>query len=307
MSENDNIDLKPVFKWPGGKRRLAHDILPLIHVGGGTYVEPFVGGGAILLALRPKKAIINDSNAELINTYTCIRDHTDELLNALKMHESKNNADYFYSIRAKDRIPDFIANTPPVERAARILYLNKTCYNGLFRVNKAGQFNAAYGRYKHPIIVDEPAIRALAEYLSTNDVTITCGDYKKILNDIPQDSFVYLDPPYMPVSVSSSFTGYTPDKFNHENQIELKAYCDKLSARGIPFLESNSNATEVMGLYKAYNIINVRANRCINKIASKRGAVMETLISNYHSTDGKLTISCSYVDQGTHNTRITRS
>lgn len=199
--------LRPVLKWVGGKRQLLDVIAPLIPPSPTLYVEPFVGGAAVLLHKHPQKALINDANEELINVYRIVRDDPDALLDLLYKHEQKNSSDYFYEIRGLDRMVEFNRLTD-VQRAARIIYLNKTCFNGLFRVNSAGQLNAPYGRYKHPSIVNEPGIRALSNYLQ-GDITIRCGDYAECLRDLPKGAFVYFDPPYMPITATSAFTGYT--------------------------------------------------------------------------------------------------
>ena len=270
-----SMDLKPIVKWAGGKRQLLHEITPLIP-DFSTYIEPFVGGGAVLLHLQPSHAIVNDSNSELINMYRCVRDCTDELLVLLRNHEKHNSADYYYQVRAWDREPDY-AQRPCVERAARILYLNKTCYNGLYRVNSSGYFNTPYGRYQHPQIVNEPALRQLADYLH-RDVTLLCGDYTQALRNLPRDSFVYLDPPYMPVNSTSSFTSYTQNGFTFDDQIRLKNECDRLAAQGIHFLQSNSDTPEIRELYSDYEIVTVKAHRAVNSRADKRGKVNEVLI-----------------------------
>jgi len=270
-----NPMLKPILKWVGGKRQLLEDITPLISKCS-TYVEPFVGGGAVLLDMQPAKAIINDYNAELINVYRCVRDHTEELLDMLREHERLNTSEYFYKVRAYDREPDF-GQRSDVERAARIIYLNKTCFNGLYRVNSAGQFNSPYGRYKNPAIVNEPAIRALAKYLN-GDIKILCGDYTQALKGLRKGAFVYFDPPYMPISSSSSFTGYTEGGFDYDEQVRLKKECDKLSSRGIHFLQSNSDCEEIRDLYSDYEILTVKAKRAINSRGSSRGEINEVLI-----------------------------
>ncbi|MGB4440364.1 MAG: Dam family site-specific DNA-(adenine-N6)-methyltransferase, partial [Sedimentibacter sp.] len=189
----------PVLKWVGGKRQLLKEILPLIPKDISTYYEPFVGGGAILFALQPKKAVINDYNAELINVYKVIMNNPIELIETLEELEEKNNSEYFYKIREKDRSSDY-NKLSDIERAARIIYLNKTCYNGLYRVNQAGQFNSPYGKYKNPNIVNSPTVKALHDYFNNNSITITSGDYKDILKKIRAStkSFMYLDPPYYP-------------------------------------------------------------------------------------------------------------
>lgn len=274
-----NLLLSPILKWVGGKRQLLSEIIPLIDESCDNYVEPFIGGGAVLFRLQPKKAIINDYNTELINVYRTVRDDLDGLVALLKKHEKYNSSDYYYEVRALDRTPDFdkMSNS---EKAARIIYLNKTCYNGLYRVNSLGQFNSPYGRYKNPNIVNEVVLRAISKYLNGNEISIRSGDYKDVLNDIEKNSFVYLDPPYMPISSSSSFTGYTEGGFGYDKQVELKEECDKLNSKGVHFLQSNSDCEEIRELYKAYRIKVVKAKRAINSDAKKRGQINEVLIYN---------------------------
>ncbi len=275
--------LSPVVKWVGGKRQLLKEILPLIPKDITTYYEPFVGGGAVLFALQPKKAVINDYNEELINVYNVIMDEPDELIKILEIHKEKNNSEYYYKVREIDRTPEY-KKLSNIERAARIIYLNKTCYNGLYRVNQAGQFNSPYGRYKNPNIVNLPTVKAINDYFNKNNITITSGDYKDALKKIraKTKSFVYFDPPYFPLSSSSSFTGYTDNGFGEEQQMELKNECDKLNKKGIRFLLSNSSCKFIEDLYKSdYNIKIIKAKRVLNSDGNKRGEIDEVLISNY--------------------------
>ena len=274
-----NLLLCPMLKWVGGKRQLLSEIVPMIDGRCSTYVEPFVGGGAVLFSMQPEKAIINDYNHELINVYEMVRDNLDELLEVLRIHASKNSSDYYYEVRALDREDSYKLMTN-VERAARIIYLNKTCYNGLYRVNSSGQFNSPYGRYKNPNIVNEAVLRAISMYFNTNDIRIIKGDYRESLKDLEQDSFVYLDPPYMPISSSSSFTGYTEGGFGYSSQVQLKEECDKLTQQGIRFVQSNSDCKEIRELYKDYKIKTVKAKRSINSVSKKRGEINEVLIYN---------------------------
>ena len=274
-----NLLLSPILKWVGGKRQLLSEIIPLIDESCDNYVEPFIGGGAVLFRLQPKKAIINDYNTELINVYRTVRDDLDGLVALLKEHEKYNSSDYYYEVRALDRTPDF-DKMSNLEKAARIIYLNKTCYNGLYRVNSLGQFNSPYGRYKNPNIVNEVVLKAISKYLNRNEISIRSGDYKDVLNDIEKNTFVYLDPPYMPISSSSSFTGYTEGGFGYDKQVELKEECDKLNSKGVHFLQSNSDCEEIRELYKAYRIKVVKAKRAINSDAKKRGQINEVLIYN---------------------------
>lgn len=273
----NNILISPILKWVGGKRQLLADIMPLINKSCSTYVEPFVGGGAVFFELQPKKAIINDYNIELINVYEVIRDFPEELIVILEEHNRENTEEYFYNLRALDRSEEY-AKLSNIQRAARIIYLNKTCYNGLYRVNSAGQFNSPYGKYKNPNIVNATTIRAMSKYLRNPKITIKQGDYKEALKGLRKGAFVYLDPPYMPISSSSSFTGYTENGFSYEQQIALKNECDKLKEKGISFLQSNSDCPEIRELYKEYDIRTVQAKRSINSNANKRGEISEVLI-----------------------------
>jgi len=278
-----NILIAPVLKWVGGKRQLISDIEPLIPKKISTYVEPFVGGGAVLFHLQPKKAIINDFNKELMNVYQVIKDNPNELIKVLKEHKDLNSEDYFYEIRSLDRRDDF-ENLSSVQKAGRIIYLNKTCYNGLFRVNRAGFFNTPYGKYKNPSIVNEVTIKAISNYFNSANIKFLTGDYKEALKSLRRGAFVYFDPPYMPNSSSSSFTGYTEHGFDYEKQVELRDECLKLHDRGVKFLQSNSYSPEILELYsdqKVFNIEIVKAKRSINSQSDKRGEISEVLIYNY--------------------------
>ena len=273
----------PALKWVGGKRQLISEIEPLIPKKISTYVEPFVGGGAVLFHLQPKKAIINDFNKELMNVYQVIKDNPNELIKVLKEHKELNSEDYFYEIRSLDRRDDF-ENLSSVQKAGRIIYLNKTCYNGLFRVNRAGFFNTPYGKYKNPSIVNEVTIKAISNYFNSANIKFLTGDYKEALKSLRRGAFVYFDPPYMPISSSSSFTGYTEHGFGYEKQVELRDECLKLHDRGVKFLQSNSYPPEILELYsdqKVFNIEIVKAKRSINSQSDKRGEISEVLIYNY--------------------------
>jgi DNA adenine methylase len=243
-----------------------------------TYYEPFVGGGALLFELQPKKAVINDFNDELINAYKVIKENPEGLIMDLKTHE--NESDYFYDLRCLDRNENYEELTS-IKKASRIIFLNKTCYNGLYRVNNSGQFNSPYGRYKNPNIVNEPTIRAISKYLNTNDIKIINSDFEKSLKGIRKGAFVYLDPPYHPLSASSNFTGYVQNGFSSDEQIRLRDLCNRLHAKGVKFLLSNSATKFIEELYSDFNITYVKANRSINSNALKRGEINEVLISNY--------------------------
>ncbi|HHU32520.1 MAG: DNA adenine methylase [Zhaonellaceae bacterium] len=269
----------PVLKWVGGKRQLLPDIEKHMPNKFSTYYEPFLGGGAVLFELQPQKAVVNDINEELINVYKVIRDHVEELIEDLKRH--KNEADYFYKIRELDRDKEKYNQLTSTQKASRILYLNKTCYNGLFRVNQQGEFNTPFGRYKNPNIVNENTLRAVSSYFNKAKITFKCGDFEEAVKGVRKGSFVYFDPPYDPVSVSANFTGYDKGGFDRDEQIRLKKLCDKLNSKKVNFLLSNSATDFILDLYKDYNITIVKAKRAINSKADKRGAVNEVLVKNY--------------------------
>jgi DNA adenine methylase len=271
---------QPVLKWAGGKRQLLPEIRKLIPKGIRTYYEPFLGGGAVLFNIQPRHAIVNDNNPELINMYTVIRDNVEELITDLQKH--RNESEYFYEIRELDRKPEYDVLTP-VQRASRLIYLNKTCYNGLFRVNKNGEFNAPFGRYKNPNIINEIVLKAVSNYFINNNIDFLNVDFEQAVVNARQTSFVYFDPPYYPISDSSSFTGYTLDGFNENDQIRLKNLCDRLNNRGVRWLLSNSSAPFILDLYENYHIDYVSASRAINSNAQGRGEVTEVLVRNYET------------------------
>ena len=269
----------PVLKWVGGKRQLLDVLTPLLPDKITTYCEPFVGGGALFFDLQPKTAYVNDINDELIRVYTVIKNDVEALITALQGF--KNEAEYFYSVRDWDRDKNKYTSFSDVQKAARILYLNKTCYNGLFRVNNAGEFNSPFGNYRNPNIVNAPTLRAVSSYLNTATVHLSSRDYTNVLKTLPKGTFVYLDPPYDPVSDTANFTGYSRGGFSQMDQIALRAACDELHARGIKFMLSNSATDFIKEQYAAYNITIVQAKRAINSDSTKRGEVDEVVVRNY--------------------------
>jgi len=282
-SKKKSMLVKPVVKWVGGKRQLLPEIDKLKPKTGtwNKYYEPFIGGGALLFHLQPKSAIINDFNEELINIYKVIKSSPEELITHLGTHE--NEEDYFYSLRGLDRNQDVYDSLSNIEKASRIIYLNKTCFNGLFRVNSSGEFNAPYGRYEKPNIQNKYTIRAVSKYFNDNEIEIKSGDYEKVLEKVDSNSFVYFDPPYDPVSDSSNFTGYTKNGFGRDEQKRLKLICDKLHKKGTKFLLSNSSTEFIQELYKNpdYKIHFVKAKRAISSKGDGRGPIFEILIRNY--------------------------
>lgn len=271
--------VSPFLKWVGGKRQLISEISKYIPKHINTYYEPFLGGGAILFHLQPEKAVVNDINTELINVYNTIKDDVDDLINDL--HRHKNNDDYFYSIRNLDRNKDQYSNLTNIEKASRLIYLNKTCYNGLFRVNRAGEFNTPFGNYKNPNIINEITLRAVSDYLNNSNIKFLNLDFADAVKDAEKGDFVYFDPPYDPISSSSSFTGYDKGGFNKNEQIELKTLCDNLNKKGVKFLLSNSSTPFILDLYKDYKIEFIKATRMINSKANLRGEIDEVLVRNY--------------------------
>lgn len=269
----------PVVKWVGGKRQLLDEITPLLPKRITSYCEPFLGGGAVLFSIQPTKAIVNDLNQDLITVYEVIRDDVESLLDSLKKHE--NTAEYFYSIRDLDRDKEAYQALTKVEKASRLIYLNKTCFNGLFRVNSSGEFNSPFGHYKNPNIVNEPVLRAVSIYFKANDISFYSEDFSETLKRVRKGGFVYMDPPYDPVSDTASFTGYNKGGFDKNEQIRLKQCCDELTQRGVKFMLSNSATAFIKELYSEYKITIVKAKRAINADASKRGAIEEVLIRNY--------------------------
>lgn len=279
MIPRSNKLIQPFVKWVGGKRQLLSEIekhIPNKILG---YYEPFIGGGALLFHMQPKKAVINDTNPELVNLYNVIKEYPENLIEDLKIHS--NDEAYFYEIRELDRNQKKFSALSDVERASRVIFLNKTCYNGLFRVNSSGEFNSPFGRYKNPNIVNEITIRAVSNYLSKNNIQILNTDYEGSLSNIRKGSFVYFDPPYDPVSESANFTGYTKGRFDRAEQIRLKKLCDKLHKKGVNFLLSNSSTEFIKDLYKDYTVFTVSANRAINSKGNGRGKVEEVLVKNY--------------------------
>lgn len=275
----EKLQIAPVLKWVGGKRQLLDAFAPLLPEKISSYCEPFFGGGAVLFSLQPSKAHINDINSELIQCYCTIRDCVDELINELRKY--RNEADFFYSVRNLDRDRSMYESLSDIERAARLLYLNKTCYSGLYRVNSAGEFNTPFGKYKNPNIVNEQALRAVSQYFNTADITFTSTDYSEVLRNVEKDTFVYLDPPYDPISTTANFTSYSKEGFGKDEQIRLRECCDELNSRGIRFMLSNSATPFIKEQYSQYNQTIVFAKRAINSVGTKRGKVDEIVIRNY--------------------------
>ncbi|KSU17469.1 DNA adenine methylase [Lactococcus lactis] len=284
MTKNiKNPLVKPFVKWVGGKKQLMEVINLYRPKTFGRYYEPFVGGGSVFMNLQYSKTTINDYNTELINVYEVVRDSVDELLSILKIHAENNSQEYFYSLREWDRT-GVLEKKSSVERAARFIYLNKTCYNGLFRVNAQGQFNVPYGRYKNPNIVNEEVLRADSKFLKKSTIKILKGDFEKSVKSAKKGDFIYLDPPYAPlVEDTHSFVGYTLNGFGYDEQLRLRDLFVKLDKKGCYVMLSNSSSKIIHELYKDYVETTeiVGATRMVNSKASGRGKVDEVLIMNY--------------------------
>lgn len=278
--------VKPFLKWAGGKRQLLPTLNQYAPTQFQNYYEPFVGAGALFLALQPRQAVINDLNAELINAYGVIQKQPEELLRQLRAH--RNNPEYFYQIRALDRVPHLYQQLTAVQRASRTIYLNKTCYNGLYRVNRKGQFNAPFGRYRNPLIADEAGLRNLHRFLSQRPVRLLNTDFEQAVQGARSNDFVYFDPPYDPASPSASFTAYQEAGFGRPEQRRLARVVQDLTRRGCRVMLSNSSTDFIRSLYKGYTQIRVNASRRINSVAQNRGLVEELLILNYHPENGQL-------------------
>lgn len=247
---------RPLLKWAGGKTQLLGEILPKIPKKYGRFIEPFFGGGAVFFAVRPTDGIIADSNPELINLYRSVADDVDGVISQLRCY--KNTEENFYAVRALN-----VSDLSNIEMAARTIFLNKTCFNGLYRVNKSGQFNVPFGRYKNPKIIDEDALKAASHLLRKN--TIICGDYKTVLqkNARPGD-FIFLDPPYLPISEYSDFKRYTKEQFYEEDHINLAEEVERLHKLGCYVILTNSNHPLVYEYYRKFSIEVVQTKRYIS-------------------------------------------
>lgn len=276
--------VKPYLKWAGGKRQLLPEIKKYIpaQINKYTYYEPFIGAGAVLFDLQPKRAVINDFNTQLILTYTVVRDQVEDLIEALRIHQENNSEDYFYEVRAQDRNPAEFQRLSEVEKAARLIFLNKTCFNGLYRVNSQGLFNVPYGRYRNPAICEEAALRAVHKYLVENEVGVLNGDFAQVTQNVDHRSFVYFDPPYHSPD-NTNFTGYQANGFNEVEQTRLRDTYLELTEQGAKCLLSNSDTDFIRELYndERFEIITVQAKRAINSNSAGRGEVNEVLIKNW--------------------------
>lgn len=270
------LNTTPVVKWAGGKRQLLSEIMQNLPKQFNQYFEPFIGGGALFFALQPEQGYISDINEELVNLYKVIQSDVYALIDALALHE--NTEDYFFRIRNIDRTHEY-ENWTDVQKASRFIFLNRTCFNGLYRVNSRGEFNVPYGRYKNPQLVNVENLLNCSELLK--QTLIAHADFTTIEALTKRGDFVYFDPPYMPLTPTANFTAYTKEGFDIEMQIKLKKLCDTLDKKGVHFLLSNSDVPFIRELYDEYTIKTVWASRAINASGNARGKITEVLVRNY--------------------------
>lgn len=268
---------RPFLKWAGGKSKLISQIrthLPEAHTYK-KYYEPFLGGGAVFFYLHPYESVLTDVNSELIVTYKCVKDNLSELVGLLKIHANNHSKEYYYQIRQT-------AVKTDLEKAARLIYLNKTCFNGLYRVNSKGQFNVPLGRYKNPKICPIELLSTASETLQL--AKIKQADFEEVLNHATNgDDFVFFDPPYHPISSTSYFTAYSRNSFNKDDQIRLRDACEELARRDVKIMVCNSDCEFIRELYTEINfkIVPIKAPRVINSNIKNRGTIHELLITSY--------------------------
>jgi DNA adenine methylase len=282
MSTSNRLQAaKPFLKWAGGKGQLLHSLTPLIPTEFNDYFEPFLGGGAMFFYLInqnliQKKAYLSDINADLINVYKCLQVNAKLVLTKLLYHKvnyMKDRTKYYYTLRGTRFDDEF-------ERAAQFVTLNKTCYNGLYRVNRTGMFNVPMGRYKRPSIFDPSNLESVSAALNVVDVKIECTDYRNILQKASKGDFVYLDPPFSPMSKTSNFTAYTAEGFDARDQTNLAKIFSSLNNRKCLVVLSNSDTELVRELYEKFEITTVPTRRSINCNSGRRGGSTELIITN---------------------------
>jgi DNA adenine methylase len=264
----------PIVKWVGGKTRLLPELLARMPAQFNRYYEPFAGGAALFFRVGPARAVLNDFNKDLVNLYTTIGKKVDDVIRRLGVHRKLHNEEHYYEMRA--RWNDVSVSWTNVDRAAAFVYLNKTCFNGLWRVNRSGGFNVPMGRYQDPPICATESLRAAAAVL--RHAELRNGHYRDAVKDVRSGDFLYFDPPYDPVTTTANFTGYTAGAFGPDDQRELAELARKLVARGCKVMLSNSDTPFIRSLYKRFRIDRVRCARAINSNAAKRGDVDEVII-----------------------------
>lgn len=282
LTQVKNMCMSPVVKWAGGKRQILEKLKANLPEKFNNYFEPFIGGGALLFDLAPKNATINDVNQELLAIYTCLKD--DELfrlmLEELDKHEKYHSEEYYYQVREWDRDPRFELE-PLWKRAARAIYLNKSCFNGLYRVNAKGYFNVPSAKKEHVVTYSKANMEEIHEYFKDDNVTILSGDFVEATRNAHEGDFVYFDPPYDSWEDKESFTAYSKFDFNKDDQRRLADCFKDLTNRGVKCMVSNHNTAYINELYNGFNIQIIKAKRMINANAAGRGAVEEVIITNY--------------------------
>lgn len=276
--EHEPREAAPFVKWVGGKGRLLSQLRPLLPRGVEQmrHVEPFVGGGALFFARRPRRALLTDINPTLVSTYTAIRDDVEGVIGRLRRLAGQHSKQRYYEVRARYNQDGRVSTS---KRAAMFIYLNKTCFNGLHRVNRKGEFNVPIGSYKNPRILNEDALQAASNVLKNAD--LRCVSFDTLLENAKPGDFVYFDPPYEPVSATASFTSYARDGFSQEDQTRLRDVYKALDRRGCKLMLSNSDVPFIRNLYGEFNVDTVAAPRAINCDATKRGKVSEVVVRNY--------------------------
>jgi DNA adenine methylase len=264
-----HVTPRPFLKWAGGKGQLLTQYQRLFPRSYRRYFEPFVGGAALFFHLRPSGAALSDRNGELIDCYRAVRDEVEPLIEVLKQHRYEEG--HYYAMR--DRDP---RELPLHERAARTIFLNRTGFNGLYRVNRAGNFNVPLGRYTNPLICDEKNLRACSAVLK--DVHVEARDFSEVQQHARRGDFVYFDPPYVPISDTADFTSYVPGGFSWEHQVRLAEVFTDLAARGVKVMLSNSDVGRLRELYGDFDIVEVQASRNINSVGSRRGAKVQEIV-----------------------------
>lgn len=270
---------KPFLQWVGGKRGMIAQYSDFFPKKFGRYIEPFLGGGAIFFYLQERRALLNDSNPELIATYEAVRDNPGEVIEMLSLLKARHSLELYTTIRNLDRDQKKFSKFRKTEVATRMIYLNQTCFNGVYRVNKHGQFNVPIGSSLNRVICDEQTLLKASEMLK--EAEIACVDFNQILLQAKKGDFIYLDPPYFPISEYSDFTRYTKEKFHKEDQLRLKESFDYLHKKGCKVMQSNSNSDFIKQLYNQYKIHTVHSGRTLNVDKTKRGKVSELVITNY--------------------------
>ena len=280
------LKAKPFVKWAGGKRSIIDKLINLVPEDFNTYYEPFVGGGAMLYELQPKKAVINDYNTELMNVYECIKDENKfaNMCSELNKHETKHSEDYYYEIRDLDRDKKKFNKLADYKRAARTIYLNKACFNGLYRVNSKNEINVPSGKKNKVNTYDGPNLGIIHCLLNFNDIKLLSTDFEEAVKNAKKGDFIYFDPPYD--SDTSTFNSYTENGFGKEEQKRLAEVFKDLDKRGCYVMLSNYNTKLIKELYKDFNFNYVEAQRNIGASSRNRGKVEEVIITNYKNTEG---------------------